>query len=136
MVLISLILLINVVFLITVVKRTYMTPRAPTNPQPSGTEKSLQTSTDPLTEASNIISAAKHAPTAAALANLIRALYLDQSTFTFNLLEPLDPDSRRLAAQLVTAHLTNRYRADEWEQAYEGVKAHTSRTSKPSAVPI
>lgn len=130
MVLISLMLLINVGFLFTVIKRTYMKPPLPADTEPGWDRP--KNSDDPLRDVSEIIVQAKHAPTATALANLIRALYLDQSTFTFNLLESLDPDSRALAAQLIAAHLTNRYRADEWERAYEGVKAHTLRAPKPT----
>lgn len=135
MVLISLMLLINVVFLFTVVKRTYMTPPIQADTKPGWAATETRLSDDPLAEAGDIIAAAKHPPTASALANLIRALYLDQSTFTFNMLETLDPAMRQLAAQLIAAHLNNRYRADEWESAYEGVKTHALRNSKPSSIP-
>lgn len=136
MVLISLILLINVVFLFTVVKRTYRRPPTPaiTDPiEPAGDVNRIE---DPLAEASALIQAGKHVPTASALANLIRALYLDQSTFTFNTLETLDPQRRQLASELIAAHLDNRYRADEWERAYEIVKVHAQRNPKVRPISI
>lgn len=136
MVLISLILAINVVFLFTVVKRTYMRPAAPAIAEPIEPGGDLNPVEDPLAEASAIIQARKHAPSALALANLIRALYLDQSTFTFNMLEALDPQQRQLASQLIAAHLDNRYRPDEWERAYEIVKVHVQRNPKPSPTSI
>ena len=133
MVLISLILLINVVFLFTVVKRTYSKPTRSPDSQPGWIEPTVATQ-DPLAQVAEIMRSTTHAPTASALANLIRALYLDQSTFTFNMLESLPPDMRALAAELIAAHLKNRYRADEWERAYEGSKAHLLRGAKTSSV--
>lgn len=130
MVLISLILAINVVFLFTVVKRNYMHPATPAVAEPIEPVGDLNRIDDPLAEASALIQTGGHAPTASALANLIRALYLDQSTFTFNMLEALDPQQRQLASQLIAAHLDNRYRADEWERAYETVKVHVQRNPK------
>lgn len=135
MVLISLILLINVVFLFTVVKRSYRRP-PPAIAEPIEPVGDLNRIDDPLAEASAIVQAGKHAPTASALANLIRALYLDQSTFTFNMLETLDPQQRQLASELIAAHLDNRYRADEWERAYEIVKVHLQRNPKASPISI
>lgn len=135
MVLISLILLINVVFLFTVVKRTYMNPPQSSVAEPIEPVADFNRIEDPLAEASAIIEAGKHAPTAAALANLIRALYLDQSTFTFNMLEALDPQQRQLASQLIASHLNDRYRADEWERAYEIVKVHAQRGPKTGRMP-
>lgn len=135
MVLISLILAINVVFLFTVVKRNYRHP-APAIAEPVEPVGDLNRSDDPLAEASALIQAGKHTPTASALANLIRALYLDQSTFTFNMLEALDPQQRQLASQLIAAHLDNRYRADEWERAYEIVKVHVQRNPRTSPTAI
>lgn len=126
MVLISLILLVNVIFLFSLVKRTYAKPAEPVAPVPA--EKSGEY-VDPLSEISKIVSDGQRPGTSHALANLVRALYLDQSTFTFNTLEPLDDDMRALAAALIDAHLNNRYRADEWERAYEAVKPYTLRTT-------
>lgn len=134
MVLISLILLINVVFLFTVVKRTYSKPTRSPDTEPGWIEPTLTTQ-DPLAQVAEIMRSTTHAPTASALANLIRALYLDQSTFTFNMLEPLPADMRALAAELIAAHLKDRYRADEWERAYEESKTHLLRGAKPSSVP-
>lgn len=127
MVLISLILLVNVIFLFSLVKRTYAKPE-PAIPEPATPQKS-QPYADPLAEASKIVAAGEQPGTAHALANLIRALYLDQSTFTFNTLEPLDDTTRALASALIDANLNNRYRADEWERAYETVKPYTLRTT-------
>lgn len=134
MVLISLILLINVVFLFTVVKRTYSKPTRSPDPEPGGVEPTLTTQ-DPLAQVAEIMRSTTHAPTASALANLVRALYLDQSTFTFNMLESLPADMRSLAAELIAAHLKDRYRADEWERAYEESKTYLLRGAKPSSVP-
>ena len=126
MVLISLILLVNVVFLFSLVKRNYAKPATPVEPT---IDKTPTGYADPLGEASKIVAAGEQPGTAHALANLIRALYLDQSTFTFNMLEPLDEETRALAAALIDANLKNRYRADEWERAYETVKPYTLRTT-------
>lgn len=131
MVLISLILLVNVIFLFSMVKRTYAKPAASVTPAPA--EKSVGYA-DPLSEIDKIVADGQRPATAHALANLVRALYLDQSTFTFNTLEPLDDDTRALAAALIDAHLNNRYRADEWERAYEAIKPYTVRaTAHPTS---
>lgn len=131
MVLISLILLVNVIFLFSLVKRTYAKTAEPAAPTPA--EQSVAYA-DPLAEIEKIVTDGQRPGTAHALANLVRALYLDQSAFTFNTLEPLDEDMRALAAALIDAHLNNRYRADEWERAYEAVKPYTLRaTVRPTS---
>ena len=57
------------------------------------------------------------------LCDLIRALYLDQSVFTFDGLAAIDAGDRKTAAALITAWLMATYDTDRWEAAFETTQA-------------
>lgn len=57
------------------------------------------------------------------LGDLIRALYLDQSVFTFDGLAAIDARDREMAAALITAWLMATYDTDRWEAAFETTQA-------------
>ena len=59
---------------------------------------------------------------AAALKDLLRALYLDESVFRFSALSRIDDDDRELAAALVTAWLSNAYPLERWSAAFEATQ--------------
>lgn len=56
------------------------------------------------------------------LSELIRALYLDQSNFTFSTVAELDPEDRALAKGLVEAWLSDPKAFERWEELYETVR--------------
>jgi hypothetical protein len=65
-----------------------------------------------------------------ALASLIRALYLDASTFTFESLDCLGPVTRRHAERLISARLWNTWPDEEWQQAFAAVSAYEFKEAK------
>ena len=66
-------------------------------------------------------------PAANGLRDLVRALYLDQSTFTFHTLAELSSEDRALAKQLIDAWLDDPAAIDDWEMFYA-----TLREAPPS----
>ena len=56
------------------------------------------------------------------LVELVRALYLDGSSFAFHTIAELDAEDRALAKALVDAWLANPAAIDDWKQLYDAVR--------------
>ena len=72
---------------------------------------------------------ARDSASAQGLSDLIRALYLDQSNFTFHTIAELETEDRALAKALIEAWLKEPSAVDAWEEIYD-----TVRKSAPSSV--
>ena len=66
---------------------------------------------------------ARDPATAHGLVELVRALYLDGSSFEFHAIAELDAEDRALAKALVDAWLADPAAVDEWKQLYDAVRA-------------
>jgi hypothetical protein len=66
-----------------------------------------------------------------ALASLLRALYLDTSSFNFATLDCLGPVNRRYAERLISARLWDAFDLEEWEQAYDLVSNYEFAQGDP-----
>ena len=65
---------------------------------------------------------ARDRPSAQGLIELVRALYLDGSTFTFNTIGELSDEDRQLASALIDAWLADPSAVDDWRAAYDAVR--------------
>lgn len=74
---------------------------------------------------------ARDRPSAQGLIELIRALYLDGSTFTFNTIGELSTEDRELANALIDAWLADPSAVDEWRDAYDAVRGFSGITRSP-----
>ena len=75
---------------------------------------------------------ARDRPSAQGLIELIRALYLDGSTFTFNTIGDLSTEDRELANALIDAWLADPSAVDDWRDAYDAVQGFSGITRSPS----
>lgn len=75
---------------------------------------------------------ARDRPSAQGLIELIRALYLDGSTFTFNTIGELSTEDRDLANALIDAWLADPSSTDDWRDAYDAVLGFSGLTRSPS----
>ena len=66
---------------------------------------------------------------------LIRALYLDQSVFTFDCLADLDVEDRQLALALLKAWLAGTYAPERWEDAFQDSQLDSLGKEMFGAVP-
>jgi hypothetical protein len=64
----------------------------------------------------------KHPGSSEALKDLLRALYLDQSMFTFSILAEMPAEDRALAGSLVEAWLMDAYPVERWEGVYKATQ--------------
>lgn len=76
-------------------------------------------SSDVLRAVCVLISQSEGTEASRALAGLLRALYLDTSSFNFATLDCLGPINRRYAERLISARLWDTCDIEEWEQAYD-----------------
>ena len=66
---------------------------------------------------------------------LIRALYLDQSVFTFDCLADLDSEDRQLALAVLKAWLAGSYEPERWEDAFQDSQLDSLSKEMFAAVP-
>lgn len=77
------------------------------------------TSSSLLDDVCKQVETRRHDPSSRALADLVRALYLEGTSFQFAALEDLNEADRSRACALVAAKLNGEYPMDDWELAYE-----------------
>ena len=80
------------------------------------------------------ITANEGAESSRALAGLVRALYLDASTFTFESLDCLGPVTRRHAEHMISARLWNTWPEEEWQKAFAAVSAYEFKEARSTLV--
>ena len=80
------------------------------------------------------ITANEGAESSRALAGLVRALYLDASTFTFESLDCLGPVTRRHAEHMISARLWNTWPEEEWQKAFAAVSAYEFKDARSTLV--
>lgn len=100
---------------------------------------STATPDQPLAAVYSRITKRRGTETASILAGLVRALYLDTSSFHFDSLERLDESSRRLAEALIRAKLSGSIPQERWEKAHHLTRefeAHRPAEARAEAPPV
>ena len=97
---------------------------AVTQALPEGTEGEVDAASIPQRSARDIVRerVARDRTSAQGLVELVRALYLDGSSFEFSTIAELDPDDRALAKALIDEWLANPSATDDWKSAYDAVR--------------
>jgi len=90
----------------------------------AGTESEIATPSIPQRSARDIVHERVHRDRTSAqgLVELVRALYLDGSSFEFSTIAELDPDDRALAKALIDEWLANPSAVDDWKELYDAVR--------------